>query len=133
MSQPLPDGYVDPLDAAQVIPVLESALSMVGIDGLVELLARIPGTRRDPGRPGGFLKTPVRPSIWLGAEHNLTLTEPVQHQHVVGGVILSRDPVGRGALAPLVAQLIGPVLRESGGEREASIALTAAREAFGAM
>lgn len=127
------EGYVDPLDAAQVTPVLDAVLEMAGLGGLADLLDRIPGLRVQPAVPGRLFRAAAPPAAWFGAENCLSLADPVMHQQVVGGVVLHRAQVGRGALAPLIARLLAPVVRESGGQEEAAVALTAAREAFSGL
>ncbi len=52
MSSALPEGFVDPLDEAQVSGVMRAAAGRLGTDGLVNLLAQVPGVLDHPRTPG---------------------------------------------------------------------------------
>jgi hypothetical protein len=128
MTGQLPEGYVDPSDASQVAAVLGAVQRALGVPGLGDLLGRIPGSRLEPARPGGFLRAALPASVWLTAEHQLVLTDPVVHAHVVGGVVLARDTLPAGRLPETVARLVVAAVREQGARSEAAVVLTAARE-----
>ena len=123
-----PQGYVDPADHQQVAAVLAAVLRTLGVPGLGDLLGRIPGSRLEPARPGGFLRAAVPASVWLTADHQLVLTDPVEHAHVVGGVVLARDTLPPGRLPDVVARLLVSAVVEQGSQAEAAVVLTAARE-----
>ena len=128
MTDQVPQGYVDPADPQQVAVVLAAVLGVLGVPGLGDLLGRIPGSRLEPARPGGFLRTGVPASVWLTAEHQLVLTDPVEHAHVVGGVVLARDTLPPGRLPDVVARVVVAAIRAQGSRAEAAVVLTAARE-----
>jgi hypothetical protein len=123
-----PEGYVDPADEPQVAAVLDAVVRALGVDGLGDLLGRLPGSRVEPARPGGFLRSAVPACVWLTADHQLVLTDPVEHQHVVGGVVLARDTLPPGRLPGVVARLVVTAVAQQGSEAEAAVVLTAARE-----
>lgn len=123
-----PEGYVDPSDEQQVAAVLRIVLRELGIPGLGDLLVRIPGSRGEASRPGGMFRRAMPASVWLSPQHQLLLTDPVVHVHVVGGVVLARDPLPAGRLPEVVAPLLVAAIADQGGQSEAAVALTAARE-----
>ena len=123
-----PEGFVDPSDEQQVAAVVGSVLQALGIAGLGDLLGRIPGSRVEPARPGGLFRRAEPGSVWLSAEHQLLLTDPVVHVHVVGGVALARDPLPAGRLPDAVARLLVRSVADRGSQSEAAVVLTAARE-----
>lgn len=125
---PLDD--VDPADAAQVEEVLADALRLTGFDGLIDLLTQLPGVQIRPGRPGGLLRRAMEGAVWLGAEHSVSLTSPPVHRHVVGGVVLAHDALTHAALPGVLAPLCVRAVRDEGRQAEASLVLTAARNAY---
>jgi hypothetical protein len=132
----LPAGYVDPRDTALVSTVLEAVVAQVGLAGVLDLLASIPGTRVDPGSPKGFLRPAVAPSTWVGPEHRLVLvSDPVgdriEDHHVVGGVTLAHDTLTRDRVPGVVARLIASAVAAAGTDQDASAALTAYRDLYG--
>lgn len=133
----LPEGYVDPRDTARVTAVLESVVSQAGVGGPLDLLARIPGTRVDPGSPKGFLRAAVAPSTWVGPEHRLVLVsapvgDQLEDHHVVGGVTLARDVLTGDRAPGVVARHVASAVAAAGvgADREASAALTAYRDLY---
>ncbi len=123
-----PKGYVDPGDEHQVAAVLGAVLRTLGVPGLGDLLGRIPGSRVEAARPGGLLRRAEPACVWLTGEHQLLLTDPVVHVHVVGGVVLARDPLPAGRLPDAVARLLVRAVADRGSQAEATVVLTAARE-----
>jgi hypothetical protein len=123
-----PEGYVDPGDEHQVAAVLDAVLRTLGVPGLGDLLGRIPGSRVEAARPGGLLRRAEPASVWLTGEHQLLLTDPVVHVHLVGGVVLARDPLPAGRLPDAVARLLVRAVADRGSQAEAAVVLTAARE-----
>jgi hypothetical protein len=123
-----PEGYVDPSDPDQVAAVLGAVLRVLGMQGFGDLLGRIPGSRVEPTRPGGVFKRAVPASVWLTEQHQLLLSDPLVHVHVVGGIVLARDPLPAGVLPDTVARLLVAAVSEQGSHAEAALVLTAARE-----
>lgn len=132
MSEALPAGFIDPLDPAQVTPVLRSARSQLGIDGLVELLARVPGLTVEPERAGGPLRRSVPASV-TGGQDVVRLTTPATREHVVGGIVLSRTPIPPAQLPALLALVCRDGVLSTGEIMEASLVLTSARDAMDNM
>ena len=54
-----PDGTVDPYDVRQVAEVLTATLRVIGTDGLLDLLLRLPGVRLVPGTPARLFRPAV--------------------------------------------------------------------------
>ena len=123
-----PEGLVDPSDEQQVAAVLGSVLRVLGIPGLGDLLGRMPGSRAEASRPGGMFRRAVPACVWLSPQHQILLTDPVVHVHVVGGVVLARDPLPAGRLPEAVSRLLVAAIADQGSQSEAAVALTAARE-----
>ena len=127
------EGPVDPADVGQVTAVLSAALGAAGVEAVADLAARMPGARVLPGSAAGFLRPATPATLWVGPEHAFTLTDSVEHRHVVGGVVLSRDPVPPARVAALIAPLLVRLVTDQGAQAEAALVLTAAREVYAAM
>jgi len=123
-----PEGFVDPADGPEVASVLRAVLGTLGTSGLGDLLGRFPGSRTEPARPGGIFRRGTPASVWLGPEHQLVLSDPVVHVHVVGGVVLARDPLPAGRAPDAVARLLVAAVADRASQSEAAVVLTAARE-----
>jgi len=123
-----PEGFVDPSDEQQVAAVLAIVLRTLGIAGLGDLLGRMPGSRSEAERPGGMFRHAAPASVWLSPQHQILLGDPVVHAHVVGGVVLARDPLPAGRLPDAVARLLVAATADQGSQSEAAVVLTAARE-----
>ncbi|MGH3444538.1 MAG: hypothetical protein ACRDPB_04110 [Nocardioidaceae bacterium] len=128
MTVPAPEGYVDPSNQQEVAAVLDSVLRTLGIAGIGDLLSRVPGSRVEAARRGGMFKRATPPSVWLSPEHQFELSEPIVHVHVVGGVVLAREPLPPGRLPETVARLLATAVTDQGSGTEAAVVLTAARE-----
>lgn len=128
MTPSSPEGLVDPSDEHEVAAVLGSVVRVLGIPGLGDLLGRMPGSRVEASRPGGMFKRAVPACVWLSPQHQILLTDPVVHVHVVGGVVLARDPLPAGRLPEAVSRLLVAAILDQGGQSEAALVLTAARE-----
>ena len=124
----LPEGYVDPTDAAAVAAVLRAVAAVGGLDAVADLLARLPGTRTEPGDPGGLFRRAVPASVWIGPEWCWTRTSPPELLQVVGGIALHRQPVEVGTVGEALARVVADLVRRTGGVADASAALTAARD-----
>ncbi|MDQ6650845.1 MAG: hypothetical protein M3Z02_12130 [Actinomycetota bacterium] len=130
MSSELPDGFLDPLDASAVSAVLRSAAARLGMDGLVKLLAQVPGVRIDRGRPGGLLRRAV-PARLQSGEYVIVLSEPAVTEHIVGGIVLGHQQVPPVDLPALLARVVADAVAYTGQGADASVALTSARDALG--
>ncbi|HSY16459.1 MAG TPA: hypothetical protein VK816_10750 [Jatrophihabitantaceae bacterium] len=129
MTAGLPAGFVDPLDLEQVTAVFAAARTQLGIAGLVELVARVPGIVVDPGRPARRLQRAIPATVSSGQDM-LRFSEPIRREHVVGGVVISRADVPAGKVAAQLAQMCRDAIEEAGQAEDASVALTAARDAL---
>jgi hypothetical protein len=133
MSQQLPEGFVDPYDVGAVSSIFAEMLRLVGVDGVSDLLGRLPGVTQVPGSPRRRFRDVVEPSAWIGPEHNVSMTLPATHQHVVSGVVLQRSSVPAGELPGLLAGLVASLTRAQASHDETSAALTALRDILSAM
>ena len=127
----VPEGFVDPRDRSAVAAVLAATWSTTGVEGLGDLLSRLEGSRYRPGRPRRLLSPAVPASVWLGPEDEVVLTDPVEHRHVVGGVILQRTTLEPGHLAATLARLVTSLSESQGSHADTAAVLTAARDASG--
>lgn len=126
--------FVDPADPVAVEEVLGAALATLGVDALLTQLAAIPDLRVQPSRPGRLLRAPT-PAVVSYSERRLTLDPQAGSGtlgHVVGGVVLATDPVGRVAVPGALAALVVRSLASSGAADEVSVLLTALRDAVAA-
>ncbi|GAC1329416.1 MAG: hypothetical protein NVSMB13_17020 [Mycobacteriales bacterium] len=130
MSTGLPDGFVDPLDVAAVTDLLRTATGRLGMAGVVDLLGQVPGVRISPGRAGGLLRK-AEPARLHAGEDVLVLAEPAVVEHIVGGIVLSHRPVSPVELPGLLAGIVRDAVTFTGATADASVALTAARDALG--
>jgi hypothetical protein len=128
VSTSLPEGYVDPTDAAAVGGVLRATAETSGLTAVTDLLARLPGTSVTAAVAKGFLRPAVPSAIWLGPEHCWSSTEPPTLLHVVGGVVLHRTVVETGEVADALGRVVADLVRRTGAVADASAALTAARD-----
>jgi hypothetical protein len=119
---------LDPSDADQVAAVFAGTLRLMGYDGVLDLLFRLPGVALVRGSPKRMFRAAVDDLVAVGAEHRLSTTEPVVHQHVVGGVVLRRGVVPPGDLPALLASLVGSLTRAQGSQEEFVAVLGAARD-----
>jgi hypothetical protein len=124
---------VDPLDVRQVEAVLEATRQMMGPDGVVDLLGRLPGVEISAGTPRRFLHAATPASVRIGPDQRLLLSDPVVHEHVVSRVVLSHDVVPAGRLASVLAPLVVALARAQGSQEHTALALSAAREALDAL
>ena len=124
----LPEGYVDPTDAAAVAAVVGATVASAGLDAVTDLLARLPGTRVTPAVPKGFLRAAVPGAVWLGPENCWSCTDPPTLLHVVGGVVLHREVVEPGEAASALGRVVADLVRRTGAVGDAAAVLTAARD-----
>jgi hypothetical protein len=127
------EAPVDPYDAGQVARVVEGTLRLMGTGGVLDLLARLPGVVLVPAGRRGLWRPATPAAVLVGAEHRLTVTEPVVHEHTVGGVVLRRTEVPPGQLPGLVAGLVVALTHAQGSGPESGVVLSAAREVLGRL
>ena len=121
--------FVDPTDPAAIEAVLAKALPALGVDALLVQLAGVPDLYVQPPRPGGFFKPPT-PAIVAYGDRRLMLDPATSTlEHLVGGVVLARDPVTRAALPGALAALVCRSVVGSGAADDVSVLLTALRDA----
>lgn len=121
--------FVDATDPAAVEAVLAKALPAIGLDAVLLQLAAVPDLYVEPARPGGFFR-PRAPGI-VGYGDRRLLLDPTAAtlEHLVGGVVLARDPVSRTALPGALAALVCRSVADSGATDDVSVLLTALRDA----
>jgi hypothetical protein len=124
----VPEGYVDPTDPAQVEPVIAATVAYGGLAAVADLLARLPGTTTVPQMAKRFLRPSVPAAVWLGPESCWSCTEPPTLLHVVGGVVLHRDPVTPGEAPGLLGRVVADLARRTGAVGDSAAVLTAARD-----
>jgi hypothetical protein len=118
---------VDPLDVDQVAAVIGQTLATFGAIGVVDLLARMPGTTRVPDRPGGLFRKREPEAVIVG-EHRILMADPLVDEHVVGGITLARDALSFVDVGPVLARHLTRLVTETGTMLEATAVLTAARD-----
>ena len=124
--------FVDPGDPAAVEAVLAAALPRLGLGGVLTQLSGVPDLDVQAGRRSGFFRPPVPATVGHG-DLRLVLDErSVTLEHLVAGVVLSRDPVGRAALPGTLAALVCRAVTDSGATDDVSVLLTALRDAVAA-
>lgn len=109
---------------------MRAAAGRLGTDGLVNLLAQVPGVQITPGRPGGVLRR-AQPARLRSGEDVIVLAEPAVVEHAVGGIVLSHQQVAPVALPGVLARVVRDAVAFSGRTADASVALTSARDALG--
>ena len=129
-----PEGPVDPYDVRQVAEVLTATLRVIGTDGLLDLLLRLPGVRLVPGTPARLFRPAVESGLWLGPEHFVSLSpDAAVHQHVVGGVVLQRAALSPADLPRVLAGLVTALTRAQDSADETALVLSAARDVVGRL
>jgi len=128
MSDELPEGYLDPYDAAAVAALVSRVQAASGADGILDLLGRLPGSVSTPGRGGGLFRAAVPGTLRLGTEYVVTLAEPPVLEHVVSGVVLQREPLHPGRVGTVLPPVIADLARELGARVDTSVVLTAVSE-----
>ena len=123
-----PAGCVDPTDPAEVEQVLRAGLAAIGLAGLLGQLATVLPVR--PGRPAGFLRS-AQPAVVEVGQQILTVPAegPGQLRQVVGGIVLSTEPVAAHRLPVALADLVVRYVAEGRGPDAAAVLLTALRDA----
>jgi hypothetical protein len=121
--------FVDPTDPAAVEAVVATALRAIGVDALLVQLSNVPDLYVQPARPGGFF-TAASPAMVASGDRRLLL-EPRAGtlEHLVGGVVLARDPVTPAALPGVLSALVCRAVAVSGANDDVSVLLTALRDA----
>ena len=124
-------GFVDATDPAAVEQVLTGAVEALGLPGLLEQLADVPGLRFTAARAGGLLRAATPAVLEVGDQVIAVRADGSgELRHVVGGVVLSHDPISRHQLAGALAPLLVRAVSDSGGQDQLSVQLTAMRDAI---
>jgi hypothetical protein len=118
---------VDPLDAGQVAAVIGQTLAAFGALGVVDLLARMPGTTLVRERPGGLFRKREPEAVVVG-EHRILVADTLVDEHVVGGITLARDALSFVDAGPVLARHLTRLVAETGATSEATVVLTVARD-----
>lgn len=128
MDDALPEGYLDPYDAAAVAALLARTQAVAGREGVLDLLGRLPGAVTDPGRGGGLFRSATPPTIRLGGEWIVVVAEPPVLEHVVSGVVLQREALPAGRVASALAPVVVDLTRDLGTRLDTALVLTAYAE-----
>lgn len=132
MTAGLPAGFVDPADSSQVAAVLQGTLERLGLAALVDLLTKVPGLAIEAGRPAGRFRA-AEPAVLQAGQHRLLLGARTVREHVVGGIVLRREPVPVAELPVVLARIVSDSVAGAVGTGDASVALTAVRDTLAAM
>ena len=126
-----PTGFVDPTDQAAVERVLRAGLAGIGLAALLTQLSAVLPVQ--PGRPAGFLR-PAQPTVLQVGQEELSLPArgPGRLRHVVGGIVLSTDPVAEHRVPAALASLLVRYVQEGRGPDDAAVLLTSLRDAAAA-
>ena len=126
-----PTGFVDPKDRDAVEHVLAAALAGIGRTALLTQLATVLPVRL--GRPAGLLRAAQPSVVEVGAEElSLPTQGPGALRHVVGGIVLSTEPVAVRGLPAALALLVVRFVTETGEPDDTAVLLTALRDAAAA-
>ena len=121
--------FLDPTDPHALEQMLRDALALLGTERLLESLAPVvpvnPGRRRLRG---------TDPTTVAYGDQVLSIDGRGRAvlEHVVGGVVLSTDPVLPAALAGVLAALVARSVAAQGNPDAAAVLLTALRDAVAA-
>ncbi len=129
MTAGLPSGFVDPTDPVELAAILRETVDRLGMAGVVNLLAQVSGVRIEPGRPAGLLRR-AEPARLHAGEARLILAAPVVREHVVGEIVLSRQPLPAGDVPYVLAGLVSAAVAAAGTSSQASVVITAFRDAL---
>lgn len=125
--------FVNPRDPAAVAAVLQVALPAVGMTGLLQQLAAVPGLVVQLPQPGRLFRPAVPGVVAYG--DRTARCEPsgrLHLEHVVGGVVLSREDVPPVRVAEVLAALVCRAVADTGAADDVSVQLTALRDAVAA-
>lgn len=125
--------FVDVEDRTVVEAVLRSALSGVGVDGLLTALADLPGLVVHAGRPRSLLRAAEPAGVTQGDQRvDIWPDGHAVGRHVVGGVVLSTDDIVGPALPALLTELLLRAVQVYDCAESASVLLTSLRDALAA-
>jgi hypothetical protein len=126
-------GFVDPRDPAAVTAVLQAALAALGVSGVLQQLTGVPGLVVRPPQAGRLLRAAVPGVVAYGDRTaRVEASGRVRLEHVVGGVVLSRDDVPPVRVAAELAGLVTRSVADTGAGDQVSVLLTALRDAVAA-
>lgn len=121
--------FVDAADPDAVAEVLRRALPAVGLDGLLAQLGAVPGLAVRPGRSRGLLRAAVPARVSQGDRTLECGPDGVVLLHVVGGIVLARDAVAPAELPGVLGSLVSRAAADPASGEDASVRLTALRDA----
>jgi hypothetical protein len=123
--------FVDPSDPQAVEAVLHDAVALLGVDPVLETLAPVVPVRM--GHTAGLFHGAEPDQVVVG-DRVLWVDEHQRAslQHVVGGIVLSTEPVMPAALPGVLASLVSRYVAERGSHESASVLLTSLRDAVAA-
>lgn len=126
-------SFVDPHDPAAVTAVLQTALTALGMAGLLQQLAAVPGLAVALPQPAKLFR-PAVPGVVAYGDRTVRC-EPsgrLQVEHVVGAVVLSREAVPPVRAGEVLAGLVRRAVEDTGRADDVSVQLTALRDAVAA-
>ena len=123
------NAFVDARDPASVEAVVQQALPVVGLEGVIHQLAALPGLQVTAGRARGVFRPAVPASVTYGDRTLRVAPGAAELVHIVGGIALAADPVTPAALPAVLAALVARAVDGYGGADQASVLLTALRDA----
>ena len=126
-------GFVDATDPRAVEEVLRAALPGMGIGGLAASLQSLPGVAVRSGRARGLLRA-AEPTVIGEGDEQIALTPGADavRNHVVGGVILSREVLAPPAVPAVLARLVVRAVLRHDSADAAAVLLTSIRDALAA-
>ncbi len=123
------NDFVDARDPASVEAVLRQAIPVVGLAGVLTQLDGVPGLRVDPGRPRGRFRAAEPASAAYGDRTLQVTASAAELVHVVGGIRLAAEPLEPAAVPGVLAALVTRAVAGQASADEASVLLTALRDA----
>lgn len=126
------NDFVDAADPGAVEAVLRSAIAAIGVDAVLTQLTSVPDLQVLPGRPGGLFRAATPARVGYGDRRLSVDSRGASLDHIVGGIVLASDPVGRTALPGALSALVCRSLQMSGAYDDVSVLLTALRDAVAA-